>query len=128
MIDPSRPFDEAMRLLSRRWAADVVRVMLAGETTFGGIVRALPGATERMVSLRLRELAELGLLTRTEPDDGPNRVRYDLTEAGHGLSMALREIERWGRRYGHVLRSPHSRVDDGVRGDTIAALVSIREG
>ncbi len=103
MTDPSRAFDDAMRLLSRRWAADVVRVMLAGESSFGGVARALPGATDRMVALRLRELAEHGLITRSQVGPGPHRVRYELTEAGRALSMTLREIERWGRQYSHLL-------------------------
>ncbi len=103
MTDPCEPFDAAMQLLGRRWAGDVVRAMLAGEHTFGGIQRAVPGATDRMIAIRLRELTDLGILTRTEPDDGPARARYDLTPAGESLSMVLREIERWGRRYGHLL-------------------------
>jgi hypothetical protein len=49
-----------------------------------------------MLSARLKELADAGVIERREEDDGPT---YELTEAGRELSGVVRELGTWGQRW-----------------------------
>lgn len=105
-----RPFDLAMRLLDRRWAAAVVRAMLDGAERFGEIRERVPGVTDAVLASRLRELCAWGLAVRdTSPDDG-RAVLYRLTDAGCELAPVLRAVEEYGAQHGELL----ARIDAGV--------------
>ncbi len=104
MTDPCEPFEAAMRLLGRRWAAGVVRAMLAGASRFGEIRAALPGITDAVLSTRLRELCAHGLATREVAPTSPVQVHYRLTPAGRDLRPVLREVERYGNKHEALLQ------------------------
>jgi DNA-binding HxlR family transcriptional regulator len=104
--DPCEPFDAAMRLLGRRWAGAVVRVMLEGASRFGEIRSAVPGLTDAVLSARLRELCAQGLATREVSDDIPVQVRYRLTQAGRDLRPVLAAIEKYGVKHADLLTAP----------------------
>ncbi|WP_426247461.1 winged helix-turn-helix transcriptional regulator [Nocardioides sp. LHG3406-4] len=100
---PCEPFEAAMRLLGRRWAAAVVRAMLHGAGRFAEIRAELPGVTDGMLSARLRELCAAGLAVREVSDQPPVQVRYRLTPAGRDLRPVLAAIERYGERHRDLL-------------------------
>ncbi|MGW6915677.1 winged helix-turn-helix transcriptional regulator [Kitasatospora sp. NPDC054939] len=82
-------------LLGKRWTGLVVAVLRHGPAHFSEIRRAIPGISERMLSDRLTELAEAGLVLRHVDAGPPLRVSYQLTEAGAALGPALSELSRW---------------------------------
>lgn len=99
MTDACAPFDHAMLLLGRRWAGGVVRGMLGGATRFSEIRAALPGITDRVLSMRLKELTDAGLVERYADEPAQARTAYRLTEAGRALKPVLDEVERWALRW-----------------------------
>lgn len=103
MTDPCAPFEAAMRLLGRRWAGAIVRVMLDGAGRFGEIRAALPGITDAVLSTRLRELCAIGLATREVSSDTPVHVTYRLTAAGRDLRPVLDAIETYGATHHRLL-------------------------
>ncbi len=97
------PFDLAMRLLDRRWAAAAVRAMLDGAERFGEIRARLPGVTDAVLATRLRELCAWGLAEREHDVDDGRGVRYRLTDAGCELAPVLDAVEAYGTAHGDLL-------------------------
>ncbi|HWJ63422.1 MAG TPA: helix-turn-helix domain-containing protein [Acidimicrobiales bacterium] len=90
------PVSKAADVLCERWAILVVREALAGSARFGDFQRGLPGCPPATLSKRLKDLTRAGVLGRT---DGPDGVRYELTEAGWELYPIVEGFGRWGQRW-----------------------------
>src|SRR6516165_11698043 len=78
----------ALDLLGERWTLLVVRELLCGSRRFTDIQRGLPRISRTMLSARLRELLDAGVIARNDAD-GP---AYQLTEAGEELFAVVREL------------------------------------
>lgn len=102
-IGSCEPFEAAMTILGRKWSGAIVRAMLAGADRFGDVRRAVPGLTDAVLSTRLRELCDRGLVERTVIDDRPVSVSYTLTKAGRDLRPVLNAIEKYGRTHADLL-------------------------
>ena len=87
------------QLLGKRWTGPIVAVLVEQPAYFADLRRAVPGISERMLSDRLTELAEAGLVVREVDEGPPLRVRYQLTESGCALGPALAELRTWAERY-----------------------------
>ncbi len=83
-------------LLGERWTLLIVRELLCGSRRFGDIRRGIPRVSRTMLSARLRELVDAGVIERRDGDDGP---AYELTDAGRDLSGVVRELGTWGQRW-----------------------------
>jgi DNA-binding HxlR family transcriptional regulator len=97
--EPDSALTRVFGLLGKRWTGVLIAALLSGPGHFAELKRAVPGISERMLSDRLTELADLGLLTREVEPGPPLRVNYELTEAGHGLRDSLSELTRWAEEY-----------------------------
>ncbi|WP_371480417.1 winged helix-turn-helix transcriptional regulator [Kitasatospora sp. NBC_00315] len=92
----TRAFD----VLGKRWTGLIMAVLSQhGPVYFSELRRAVPGISERMVSDRLTELADAGLVVRQVDEGPPLRVSYRLTEAGAALGPALGELARWAENH-----------------------------
>ena len=92
-------FDEALTrvfgLLGKRWTGVIVGALCSGPARFAEIVRAVPGITEGMLSARLHELQEAGIVEREVLEGPPIATIYRLSERGRALEPALLELARW---------------------------------
>jgi DNA-binding HxlR family transcriptional regulator len=86
------PIVRAVELLGDRWTLLIVRDMLVGATRFNELARGLPGLSRALLSRRLRQLVNAGLVTHTA--DG-----YALTTAGSELRPLVFGLADWGARY-----------------------------
>ena len=86
----------SLDLLGERWTLLVVRELLNGSTRFNDVRRGIPRISRTMLSARLRELCEAGVVTRSGSVDGPT---YALTDAGQELGAVVRELGTWGQRW-----------------------------
>ena len=87
---------QVFSLLGKRWTGLIIVTLFDGPLRFSQIVRLVPGMSERMLSERLCELADAGLLTREVDDGPPVNVSYRLTASGEALRPAFDALERWG--------------------------------
>jgi DNA-binding HxlR family transcriptional regulator len=92
-------FTRVFALLGKRWTGLVVAVLLERPARFAEIARAIPGVTEGMLSSRLAELKEAGLVEREVRGGPPISSIYRLTSAGEALRPALLELEKWAGTY-----------------------------
>jgi DNA-binding HxlR family transcriptional regulator len=91
----ARAFD----LLGKRWTGVVLGTLSGGPTGFRALARAVEGISDSMLSDRLGELANAGLVIRTVDDGPPVSVSYELTDSGRALLPALEQISRWAEDY-----------------------------
>jgi DNA-binding HxlR family transcriptional regulator len=82
----------AVEVLGDRWTLLIARDMLIGATRFNELARGLPGLSRALLSQRLRQLQNAGLVIRT--DDG-----YALTRAGADLAPLVFGLADWGARH-----------------------------
>ncbi|MFF5212516.1 winged helix-turn-helix transcriptional regulator [Streptosporangium sp. NPDC000396] len=85
-------------VIGERWALLVVRDLLLGPKRFNDLLGGLPGVSPNVLSQRLRDLIEHGVVHRRDLG-APARVRlYELTEWGRELEPMLLQLGRWGSR------------------------------
>ncbi len=92
-------FHAAIELIGKRWTGAIVSALTDGPLRFGELARAVPGLSDRLLSQRLRELEEEGLVEREVEAGTPVRVTYSLTEKGADLRPAMQELKQWARRW-----------------------------
>ncbi len=92
------PLARALDVVGERWALLVVRELLFGPRRFSDLRRALPGASTNMLTDRLRELAEHGVVSQRRLPAPAASVVYELTADGRSLMPALEALGAWGAR------------------------------
>ncbi|MGB7684257.1 MAG: helix-turn-helix domain-containing protein [Solirubrobacterales bacterium] len=92
-------FHAAIELIGKRWTGAIVCALTERPMRFGELGRAVPGLSDRLLSQRLRELEEEGLVEREVEAGTPVRVTYSLTEIGRELGPAIDELRTWARRW-----------------------------
>jgi DNA-binding HxlR family transcriptional regulator len=99
---PPTPVDcaveRALSVVGAKWTLVVLHHLMDGPRRFSELQRLIPAASPKMLTVRLRELEQLGLLTRTIHAEMPPRVEYHLTHQGRSLRPIIASIEKWGRR------------------------------
>jgi DNA-binding HxlR family transcriptional regulator len=92
-------FHAAIELIGKRWTGAIVSTLTERPMRFGELRKAIPGLSDRLLSQRLRELEEEGLVEREVEAGTPVRVTYSLTEVGEDLGPALGELKAWAKRW-----------------------------
>ena len=92
-------FHAAIELIGKRWTGAIVCALTERPMRYGELGRTIPGLSDRLLSQRLRELEEEGLVERQVEAGTPVRVTYSLTEVGEGLGPALGELKAWAKRW-----------------------------
>jgi DNA-binding HxlR family transcriptional regulator len=88
----------ALDLVGERWALLVVRELLLGPKRFTDLRAGLPHLSADVLSQRLRELEQAGVLQRSKlPPPAGSRV-YELTEWGKQLEPVIISLGSWGSR------------------------------
>ncbi|WP_081898514.1 winged helix-turn-helix transcriptional regulator [Herbidospora cretacea] len=81
--------------ISDKWTLNVIHVIGTETKRFTVIKREIPGLSQRMLTVTLRNLERDGLVTRTVHPVVPPRVDYELTPLGHTLRSAVCGLLDW---------------------------------
>ena len=92
-------FQQGIELLGRRWTGVIVYMLLQKPHRFNELLSSIHGISDRLLTERLRELEEYGLVERRVIPDSPVRVEYLLTEAGRDAEASVVSIFRWGSKW-----------------------------
>jgi DNA-binding HxlR family transcriptional regulator len=85
----------AFDFLGKRWNGIILGTLINGPAGFSELRRGVIGISDSVLSERLTELAQAGLVQRTVDDGPPVAVMYALTDSGKALLPALRELTSW---------------------------------
>jgi DNA-binding HxlR family transcriptional regulator len=95
-IDYNAPFQRAIELVGKRWSACVVRALLTGgEVRYNTLLHGIPDISDRVLTERLRELEDEGLVQRSVDPGPPVRVTYHLTPRGRELRGVFDAVDGW---------------------------------
>jgi DNA-binding HxlR family transcriptional regulator len=85
-------------LVGERWALLVAREMMVGPRRFTDLRKGIPDISANVLSQRLHDLEEIGVVKRRKlPPPAASHV-YELTEWGYELEPVLQSLGRWGSR------------------------------
>ncbi len=91
-------FHAAAEVVGRRWTGAILFALHHGLDRFTDIKEAVPGLSARMLTERLRQLEEEGIIERhTAATTGGHR--YGLTPKGDDLRPVLIALNRWALRW-----------------------------
>ena len=96
--DQACAVERALSIVGAKWTLLILHNLMSGTKRFGELQRAVGGASPKMLTQRLREMEEIGLVTRRASAEIPPRVDYTLTDAGRTLRPIIDELAHWGRR------------------------------
>lgn len=117
----------ALDNIGERWTLLIVRDLLLGPRGFVDLQSSLKGIGGSLLSKRLKELEELGIVTAENPDG--KRSQYRLTALGEHLRASIRAMMRWSVRFTQAtIDNPQVRrqmVDDVFKPDSVALGVEI---
>jgi DNA-binding HxlR family transcriptional regulator len=88
----------AAEILCSRWTVLVLRELLCGTTRFNDLRRGVPRMSPTLLSKRLKELEEAGVV-QTRRTEQPGVVEYSLTDAGEELRGVVMSLGFWGQRW-----------------------------
>jgi DNA-binding HxlR family transcriptional regulator len=92
-------FHRASELIGRRWTGAIIFVLLKSRCRFATLRDAIPDITDRMLSDRLQELEQEGIIERTVIPEMPVRVEYALTRKGRALASPINAITEWAHKW-----------------------------
>ena len=94
-------FHRAVELVGKRWTGAILYVLLESgrPMRFSEIGHAVPDLSDRLLSERMKELEQHGIVERRVTGASPVRVEYVLTAKGVELRPIMREMAQWGVRH-----------------------------
>jgi DNA-binding HxlR family transcriptional regulator len=110
----------ALELVGERWALLVIRDLLAGPKRFTDLRRGLPRIPTNVLSARLKQLEQDGIVQRQVLPRPASGVAYELTDYGQELRAPLVCLLMWGMK---TLGDP--RPEDTISADSL--IMGLRE-
>lgn len=95
VVDHDVRFQRAIELIGKRWTGAVVRTLMSRPARFNQLLSGIPGISDRVLTERLRELEQEGLVERLVDPGPPVRVTYRLTARGAAVKPILGAVSEW---------------------------------
>jgi len=92
---PCPKYENAMRVLGKKWTCLILRCLLAEPKRFTEISGYIDGLSDRLLSQRLQELEEEGIVRRRVYDRRPVIVEYSLSPKGLAFRTVAEAIQAW---------------------------------
>jgi DNA-binding HxlR family transcriptional regulator len=102
----------ALDLIGGRWALLIIRDLLTGPKRFSELQEGLPGVPTNVLTARLRELEDEGIVLRRAASRPGGGVVYDLTDFGRELEQPIMRLGFWGAKaMGPMNADDHFSID-----------------
>lgn len=112
-VYPKCPVEQTLDVVGGRWKSILLFHLLTNPVLrFGELRRRIPGATQRMLTLQLRELERDGCVERKVYSEVPPRVEYSVTEFGRTLEPVVMALCRWGMEHAKKLIDERPAIDE----------------
>ena len=90
------PVAKGAEVFAERWTPLVLRELLCGSTHFNDLHRGVPLMSRTLLSQRLKQLEEIGIVKRKS---GPKGPEHHLTQAGKDFAPIVARLGEWGQRW-----------------------------
>jgi DNA-binding HxlR family transcriptional regulator len=116
---PAEHGDFVRQLLDRigdKWSVLVIANLHDGAKRYSLLHELVPGISQRMLTLTLRQLGQDGIVSRTAYAEVPPRVEYELTALGESLLGTVSGLIRWASsNYETIRENREAAADDANR-------------
>ncbi len=94
--------ERGMRIIGGKWKGSILWHLQEGPVRFntGDLARQLGGASKKMVTQRLKEMEDIGLVKRKVLSTRPVAVAYEITEFGRSSLAVLEQLKEWAEENG----------------------------
>lgn len=102
LFDPQCPTRQLLDRIGTKWTSMAVKTLADAapdEVRFAELRRRMPGISQKMLSVTLRNLTRDGLVKRRVEPTVPPRVFYRLTGLGLSLEAALAGLRTWAEEH-----------------------------
>ncbi len=94
------PYVTTQKVLTGKWSMYILYLLADGPIRFNELQRRMPEEmTHTTLSRQLKTLEDEGLIIRTEYQQIPPKVEYQLSEIGEKFKKVLSTLEVWGNEY-----------------------------
>ena len=93
---PRNPIEVTIKMTGCRWKILIISELLSGTKRFSEIKRAIKGITQKVLTSKLRELEQDGILIK---ETTKNKSEYTLTDIGYSLNPVICAFKDWGKDY-----------------------------
>jgi len=93
------PLAMAAEVLCTRWTLVLMRELIAGSTRFSDLRRGVPKMSPTLLSQRLKELEEAGIVERKPLSSQKGSFEYCLTPAGRDVRAVVEAMGTWGQKW-----------------------------
>jgi DNA-binding HxlR family transcriptional regulator len=92
-------YEKAAAILGKRWTGLIIRALMDGPRRFNELLKIVDAVSDRLLTERLRELVDEGLVVRTVYPESPVRIEYSLTPMGQAMKQVSDAIQDWANEW-----------------------------
>ena len=96
---PKNPVEATIKMIGCRWKILIIKELLDGEKRFNELKSSVKGISQKVLSSKLKELEQDGIVVREVYQQTPLRVGYFLTDVGLSLNTVVSALRDWGKDY-----------------------------
>jgi DNA-binding HxlR family transcriptional regulator len=109
------PTEFALAVLGGKWKTIILAYLSERPCHYGELRRLLPGLSDKVLTDRLKDLQQSGLIARGKSPASKHRSPYVLTARGATLTPVLKDLYAWGTKhagsFGVQVGNPLQRID-----------------
>jgi DNA-binding HxlR family transcriptional regulator len=92
-------YEKAFEVLGKKWTGLILRILMGGPKRFCEFRAQVPEVSDRLLSERLKELEDEGIVRRVVYDSKPVLIEYELTDKGRALESVVGAVQSWGEKW-----------------------------
>ncbi len=92
-------YEKAVEILGKKWVGLILRILMGDARRFGEFRSQAPELSDRLLSERLKELEEVGIVCRRVHNTRPVLIEYELTAKGRALEPVVQAIQGWAEKW-----------------------------
>lgn len=97
-------YRQAIEFIGKRWTGIIIYQLFDGPKRYHELLTAIDGISDRLLSERLKDLEEEGVLIKRIIAEAPKKVEYELTPPGHEFKDVFKVVLGWAEKKAEYLK------------------------